>query len=180
MSCLELQASLPLRVYLPFMIVYLFECHCISELAYQCRKHKRGGFDPWIGATPWREGMGMHSSILAWRIPRTEEPSRLQSIVSQKSQTQLKQLSTHVFIKWKLLCAGHWHTYIFLNIIPFLYWWWQSWNQVGLGRLETKSLWGSRARRPFCPPFLVGKTPAIIIFHEFQTLDLNNCQSRED
>ena len=51
--------------------------------------------------------MGMHSSILAWRIPRTEEPSRLQSIVSQKSQTQLKQLSTYVFIKWQLLCAGH-------------------------------------------------------------------------
>ena len=30
-----------------------------------------------------------HSSILAWRIPRTEEPGGLQSIGSQKSQTQL-------------------------------------------------------------------------------------------
>ena len=27
------------------------------------------------------EGMVTHSSILAWRIPWTEEPSRLQSIV---------------------------------------------------------------------------------------------------
>ena len=26
------------------------------------------------------EGMATHPSILAWRIPRTEEPSRLQSI----------------------------------------------------------------------------------------------------
>ena len=26
------------------------------------------------------EGMATHSSILAWRIPRTEEPGRLQSI----------------------------------------------------------------------------------------------------
>ena len=23
---------------------------------------------------PWKEGMATHSSILAWRIPRTEEP----------------------------------------------------------------------------------------------------------
>ena len=29
------------------------------------------------------EGMTVHSSILAWRIPWTEEPGRLQSIVSQ-------------------------------------------------------------------------------------------------
>ena len=35
-----------------------------------------------------------HSSILAWRIPRTEEPGRPQSTGSQ-SQTRLKQLSTH-------------------------------------------------------------------------------------
>ena len=26
------------------------------------------------------KGMAIHSSILAWRIPRTEEPGRLQSI----------------------------------------------------------------------------------------------------
>ena len=30
------------------------------------------------------EGMGTHSSILAWRIPRTEEPDGLQSIGSQR------------------------------------------------------------------------------------------------
>ena len=33
------------------------------------------------------EGMATYSSILAWRIPCTEEPGRLQSIGSQKSQT---------------------------------------------------------------------------------------------
>ena len=43
------------------------------------------------------KGMATHSSILAWRIPRTEEPGRLQSIVSQ-SQTELKQPSTHTRI----------------------------------------------------------------------------------
>ena len=30
------------------------------------------------------EGHGTHSSILAWRIPWTEEPGRLQSIGSQR------------------------------------------------------------------------------------------------
>ena len=35
---------------------------------------------------PLEEGMATHSSILAWRIPWTEEPGRLQSIGSQ-SQT---------------------------------------------------------------------------------------------
>ena len=33
---------------------------------------------------PLEEGMATHSSILAWRIPWTEEPGRLQSMGSQK------------------------------------------------------------------------------------------------
>ena len=50
---------------------------------------------------PLEEGLAAHSSILARRIPRTEEPGRLQSIGSQ-SQTQMKQPSTHT----------HTHTHI--------------------------------------------------------------------
>ena len=37
---------------------------------------------------PLEKGMTTHSSILAWRIPQTEEPGRLQSMGSQ-SQTRL-------------------------------------------------------------------------------------------
>ena len=33
---------------------------------------------------PLEEGMATHSSILAWRISRTEEPGGLQSIGSQR------------------------------------------------------------------------------------------------
>ena len=33
---------------------------------------------------PLEEGMATHSSILAWRIPWTEEPGGLQSIGSEK------------------------------------------------------------------------------------------------
>ena len=33
---------------------------------------------------PLEEGMATHSGILAWRIPRTEEPGGLQSMGSQR------------------------------------------------------------------------------------------------
>ena len=33
---------------------------------------------------PLEKGMAIHSSILAWRIPRTENPGGLQSMVSQR------------------------------------------------------------------------------------------------
>ena len=36
---------------------------------------------------PLEKGMAIHSSILAWRTPWTEEPNRLHGV--KKSQTQL-------------------------------------------------------------------------------------------
>ena len=38
---------------------------------------------------PLKEEMATRSSILAWRIPWTEEPGGLQSMGLQKSRTQL-------------------------------------------------------------------------------------------
>ena len=42
----------------------------------------------WVLPSGWEDplekGMVAHSSILAWRIPGTEEPGGLQSIVSQR------------------------------------------------------------------------------------------------
>ena len=37
---------------------------------------------------PLEEEMATHSSIFAWEIPWTEEPGGLQSMGSQKNQTQ--------------------------------------------------------------------------------------------
>ena len=41
-----------------------------------------------VGSLGWEDplekGMATHSSILAWRIPWTEEPGRLQSMGSQR------------------------------------------------------------------------------------------------
>ena len=40
--------------------------------------------------------MATHSSILAWRIPWTEEPGGLESVHAvPKSRTRLKRLHTH-------------------------------------------------------------------------------------
>ena len=49
-----------------------------KEPACQCRRCKRGRFDPWAGKIPLEESMATHSSILAWRIPWTEEPGGLE------------------------------------------------------------------------------------------------------
>ena len=40
---------------------------------------------------PLEEEMVTHSSILAWKIPWTEEPGGLQSIASQKSWARLSE-----------------------------------------------------------------------------------------
>ena len=48
-----------------------------------------GSVPVWVWEDALEEEMATHSSILAGRIPWTEEPGRLQSMKSQKSQTQL-------------------------------------------------------------------------------------------
>ena len=55
-----------------------------KELTCQCRRDRRD-----LGSIPCQEdsleeGMATHPSILAWRIPWTEEPGGLWSIGSQR------------------------------------------------------------------------------------------------
>ena len=57
----------------------------LDEPTCQCRRHKRRGFHPWSREDPREKEMATHSTILAWRIPRTEKPGRLQAVVSQES-----------------------------------------------------------------------------------------------
>ena len=44
--------------------------------------------DPWVGSLGWEDPlekeMAAHSSTLAWKIPRMEEPGRLQSMGLQR------------------------------------------------------------------------------------------------
>ena len=55
--------------------------------------------EAWVRSLGWEdpleEEMATHSSILAWRIPWTEEPGGLQSMGSQSDTTQRPSTSTH-------------------------------------------------------------------------------------
>ena len=50
-----------------------------KESAYQCRKHRL--------RDSLKKEIETHHSIIAWEIPWTEEPGRLQSMGLQRSQT---------------------------------------------------------------------------------------------
>ena len=52
-----------------------------NKSACQCR---RPGFDPLGGEDTLEKEMTTHSSLLAWRIPWTEEAGGLQSLGSQR------------------------------------------------------------------------------------------------
>ena len=62
---------------------------------------------------PLEKGMTTHSSILAWRIPWTEEPSKLQSIGSQRVR---HDWATNIFSSHTLY--PQWlHHFIFLPVV---------------------------------------------------------------
>ena len=72
-----------------------------KELACLCRRHKRLEFDHWAGKIPLKEGMATHSSILAWRVPWTKEPGRLQFKVSQRVRHYWSYLPCMHMDKWQ-------------------------------------------------------------------------------
>ena len=64
------------------------------------------------------EEMATHSSILAWEIPWTEEPNRLQSMGSQKNRTQLSTHARGTFCFWiyiYLSVISIYHIYLYLK-----------------------------------------------------------------
>ena len=67
--------------------MYTYTCIWVSLVA-QIVKNMPAMWKTWVRSLDWKdpleEGMETHSSILAWRIPWTEEPGRLQSMGSQR------------------------------------------------------------------------------------------------
>ena len=64
------------------IFIYVFVPSCVSgkRIMQETRVRFLGGEDP------LEEGMATQSSILAWRLPWTEEPGRLQSMGSKESE----------------------------------------------------------------------------------------------
>ena len=56
----------------------------VSQIIRVCLPRQRPGLDPWLKKILLEKGMATHSSILAWRIPWTEVPGKLQSMGSQR------------------------------------------------------------------------------------------------
>ena len=67
-----------------------------ASLMAQLVKDQPAMQETWVRPLGWEvpleKEIAIHSSILAWRIPWTEEPGGLQSILSQ-GWTRLKRLS---------------------------------------------------------------------------------------
>ena len=59
-----------------------------TSLVVQTVKHlsrmQETGFEPWVGKSPLEKEMAIHSSTIAWKIPWTKEPDRLQPMGSQR------------------------------------------------------------------------------------------------
>ena len=60
----------------------------MGSLVAQMVKNLPAVRETWVQSPGWKdsleEGMATHSSILAWRIPWTEEPGGLQSMALQR------------------------------------------------------------------------------------------------
>ena len=79
-----------------------------TSLVAQMVKRLPTMWETWVRSLgredPLEKEMATHSSILAWKIPWTEEPGRLQSMGSQKSQTRLSDFtSLHMILFDRML-----------------------------------------------------------------------------
>ena len=82
--------------------------HSRASLVPRMVKHLPAIRETWVQSLDWEdpleEKMATHSSILAWRIPWTEEPGGLSSMVSERVR-QTEDACTRV--KPGLLVCGH-------------------------------------------------------------------------
>ena len=82
---LELSEQVSRREDLEYIIIYWTSLYC---LVAQMVKRLPTVWETWVQSLGWKDllekEMATHSSILAWRTPRTEEHGRLQSIELQR------------------------------------------------------------------------------------------------
>ena len=78
--------------------------HALNSLVAQTVKNPPAICETWVRSLGWEDplekGMATHSSVLAWRIPWTEEPGRPQSIVLQRVRHDWSNLACSHRTKW--------------------------------------------------------------------------------
>ena len=76
------------RVVMLAIQIFSYSANFLSYLMAQMIKNLPATQETWFLSLDWehplKKGMAIHSSILAWEIPGTEEPGRLQSMGSQR------------------------------------------------------------------------------------------------
>ena len=74
------------KLFLIFKFSNLMESYIPTSLVAERLKHLPAMQETWVRSLgredPLEKGIATHSSILAWEIPRTEEPGGLQSMGS--------------------------------------------------------------------------------------------------
>ena len=91
-----------------------------SSLVAQMVKHLSIMWETWVQSLGWEDPlekeMAIHCSTIAWKIPWTEEPGRLQSTVSQRVGYDWV---TSLSLPWTFYCYN-WHIIILFFSHPFL------------------------------------------------------------
>ena len=71
----------------------------MTSLVAQTVKHLLTMRETWVRSLGWKDPLeketATHSSTLAWKIPRTEEPGRLRTVHGDKDLDTSEQLQFH-------------------------------------------------------------------------------------
>ena len=92
------------------MSLYISTCVLCTSLVAQTVKNLPAMQTTWVWPLGWEDplekGMATHSSILAWRIPWTEEPGDLQSMESQRFRHNWLTKYAHTYIPTYIYKGG--------------------------------------------------------------------------
>ena len=80
------------------------------KICLQCRRY---GSEPWVRKIPLQKEMATQSNVLAWEIPWTEEPGRLQFTGSQKRHNWVTK---HTYLIYRVVLVLGIVLFIALNI----------------------------------------------------------------
>ena len=74
-----------------------------QEPTCQCRRHRRQGFDPWVGKVPWRRSRQRTPVSLPGESHGQRNLMEPYSPIGLQSRTQLKRFSMHSFLNHRFL-----------------------------------------------------------------------------
>ena len=124
---------LVISLYLPFFKILCQFPNSASSLVAQMVKNLPAMWEIWVQSLGWEdpleEGMATHTSILAWRIPCSEEPGWVQSMGSQRVG---HDFHISYFLAVSIVCLNIILNSWFKQIIVFqgIPWWSSGWESA--------------------------------------------------